>query len=742
MTDRERQTEEQLKNAIGEFTDQVEPADDAWAQLRGRADNLVPRHSRKTWIGLALAGAAAAIIAVLGFAALNSGDDDTRVATDPGDDMTGFVALTLDGQLRRYAPDGSDRGLIAETGWQYDEGDDFPPPPDFSVSSGGTVYFARPVPDSSCAVDAQLGSEIVSVPLEGGDPEVVVPVGTAPAVSPDGSSLAYLTTDSRQQCFDLPELTPGIDPSEVRTATSPVLEIKDLDRPSNLDSVDIVTAGERSFATGDPLVWSPDGSAIVLNAFVGGEKITPHIVLVDVATGSGRDLYTRSGLGTTPFAFDGENNIFVDATDFEGSSVRIGLIPADDVEQAPNAASVTVVHEVPAAESLRALSTLPGENAPGLLTVVEKNASPQGAGPVIYFGPGQDGAQRTLATDMVDAAWIPGTTAADLVAPTVSTGFVGLTGEGELRHYGASGEDLGLVADTGWKPGSDFAQPTFSVARDGTVYFSRAVTDLECPRSDQFGSEIVSVPINGGEPDVVAPVGSAPAISPDGSQLAFSMTGDEKQCYRNDGGDTSVVVVRDLGSSESRKVTIHPDNELPELVIPPGYPLAWSPDGSEIAVSLLLGKEQQAAVAVADLDNFSARTVFMFGTGDGTPALASAGEKQLFVDASRGTGEGAGWIGITDTDVPGPATVDTMRVPQFIGLPGAQRLLTLSTLPGENAPGLLVTTAPVLDSQSGTASVYSDGQESAPRVVAENVLAAVWISGTTDDVSSAPAPWE
>ena len=737
MTDDfEGRVRRQLHDEVGD----PPPAPELW----DRTQHRIAQRSRRTRIGALAAVLLVAATAAVGVSALSGGDDGTRVVADSDDQQTGFVALTLDGQLRRYGPDGSDRGLIAETGWHYDDGDDYPPPPTFTVAPDGTVYFDRPAENTSCDRADPRGFEIVSVPLEGGDPAVVVDVGASPAASPDGRRLAYLTARSGSHACSNPDEMAGPGGGTTSSAADAlVLEVLDLTGSRALPSMpvdlDVDGVSETGILLDAPMIWAPDGSRIALSVLTGSivtGNTESNVEVVDVDTGARHSVYKWGGglgrSGGRAVAFADDADLFVDASDFEGTSVKIGQVPTGGADPVPNDQTVTVIHEIANASYLRTLSALPGDDAPGLLAVVEKNASPNGAGPVVYFGTGQGGEQRTLTTDVVAAAWIPGTTASDLVAPTVPTGFVALTGDGELHRYGPAGEERGLVADTGWKPGSNFSKPTFSVAPDGTVYFSRAVTDPECSRSEQFGSEIVSVPLDGGEPQVVAPVGSSPAVSPDGTQLAFTTTGHETQCYRSDGGDTSVLAVHDLGSSEFRKIPIHPGNEVPDLLIPNDYPVAWSPDGSEIAAKVLLGAEQRAAVAVVDLDTQAARTVFLFSDGDGGPALAYADTGQLALDATRTAGDGSGWIGLTDVDVSEPATVDTMAVPQFIGLPDQQRLLMLSTLAGEtlareNGPGLLVTTAPGLNPQSGTAYVYSEGQEGTPRVAAEDVLAAAWI---------------
>ncbi|MCZ7529710.1 MAG: hypothetical protein M5U31_04825 [Acidimicrobiia bacterium] len=264
------------------------------------------------------------------------------------------------------------------------------------------------------------------------------------------------------------------------------------------------------------------------------------------------------------------------------------------------------------------------------------------------------------------------------------------------------------------------------------------MTDPACPRSDQLGFEIVSVPLEGGDPEVVSPVGTAPAVSPDGRELAYLTTRTGDQCHA---GDALVLEIRQ--GSDTRRVELPSGGDIPGRPTPIAAPIVWSPDQSSIALNMLYGDVEGWDTVVVDVRNGGGQAVYAWGEGSGGSAVAFVDDTMLLVDASIAEGPGGidGWIGQADTDVTKAVTRDALAIPQLIALPDRNRLLSLSTLPGDRAPGILAVGA--LDGAPGDGQVflYDEGQESDQQVLATGVRAAVWIPGTTfNDLTSAPTP--
>lgn len=122
-----------------------------------------------------------------------------------------------------------------------------------------------------------------------------------------------------------------------------------------------------------------------------------------------------------------------------------------------------------------------------------------------------------------------------------------------------------------------------AVAPDrSTVYFAAR---------NGCAEEIESVPLAGGTPTRIAP-GELPAISPDGTRLAFTREpfsgGQDPADFRNgcrSGSATATgfaVVVRDLGSGGQRTYPEPPGSTQPY----PVSALSWSPDSQHLLISV------------------------------------------------------------------------------------------------------------------------------------------------------------
>ncbi len=348
-------TEDRLRDALSAFTEQVEPTGDAWAKIRAGVEKQERKRRVVFWSSIAVAGAAAAIAAALGIASVGGGPEREVTPVAPGDLESGFVGVTENGEIHAYTTEGDDVGVIAETDWSAGAS---PTGPMVTVAADGeTVYFSRPAAADGCAQAEALGSEIASVPIEGGEPEVVVPVGVAPAVSPDGGEFAYLTTQTGEQCDDGEPL---------------VLMVRDLaggsERrvPTDLGEGDVAEL-PRPIPSEYPLAWSPDGSEIALNMLFGDQEGS-GIVVVDVATGAARQVYAwGEGVGGPAVAFADEDSVLVDASTGRGGpgspSTRICRFPTEVQGSPPSGDECLLVASLPGSEAIGAMSMLPQGNA-------------------------------------------------------------------------------------------------------------------------------------------------------------------------------------------------------------------------------------------------------------------------------------------------------------------------------------------------------------------------------------------
>jgi WD40 repeat protein len=178
-----------------------------------------------------------------------------------------------------------------------------------------------------------------------------------------------------------------------------------------------------------------------------------------------------------------------------------------------------------------------------------------------------------------------GTAAAGGGTPTPSGGGSGAA-PGSTRPgivavtTGGAVEVLDSATGTGTAitPNQDAIGDEVSVSPDGkTVYFAVR---------NGCADDIESVPIGGGQPAKVA-VGLLPAISPDGTELAFvreSYSGGPSEisytCGAVDPTKKAMVVVRNLATGS--------EQDYPESPAAPAWPVShvsWSPDGKSLLVS-------------------------------------------------------------------------------------------------------------------------------------------------------------
>ncbi len=158
-----------------------------------------------------------------------------------------------------------------------------------------------------------------------------------------------------------------------------------------------------------------------------------------------------------------------------------------------------------------------------------------------------------------------------------------------------------------------------SVSQDGrTIYFSRrhgCVDDVE------------SVAASGGTPTLIT-TGSLPAISPDGSTLAFARQPTlTRHCMTGSGGDLSAqysLVTRTLSSGVERVYPMLPAGQSGSLPAPISH-LSWAPDGTELAVSIAAIQDNEGWQIML-MDTATAQN-YLGGTGD-TPVPVTGPDRR------------------------------------------------------------------------------------------------------------------
>ena len=158
---------------------------------------------------------------------------------------------------------------------------------EISVSASGMVYFA---------VKNGCSSKIEDIPDAGGSAAVIAPAGSLPAVSPDGTKLAYA---------DEPSLTIGCVPSNPNLVPLYHLEIRTLSSGATA-SLPMAPASEESGlpAIISHLSWAPDNDHVAVSITPIEDNEGWNVVLVDTASAQGY----FSGAGTAYLPVTGSPN--------------------------------------------------------------------------------------------------------------------------------------------------------------------------------------------------------------------------------------------------------------------------------------------------------------------------------------------------------------------------------------------------------------------------------------------------
>jgi hypothetical protein len=199
-------------------------------------------------------------------------------------------------------------------------------------------------------------------------------------------------------------------------------------------------------------------------------------------------------------------------------------------------------------------------------------------------------------------------------SPGSEPGIVAVTSGGALEEIDPGS---GAVAKT--LVPSGVLGDEISVSPDGsTVYF--AAKSGGC-------SEVESVPAGGGSTtDITA--GTLPAVSPDGTMLAFAREPVESLDCRLRSGDVTKLYklgIRTLSGGTQKFLPMLPASQASGIPMPISH-LSWNPDHSELAVSIQAAQDNEGW----NLNIVSATSAGYYGGGPGTTNVPVTGLKHGF----------------------------------------------------------------------------------------------------------------
>jgi hypothetical protein len=146
---------------------------------------------------------------------------------------------------------------------------------------------------------------------------------------------------------------------------------------------------------------------------------------------------------------------------------------------------------------------------------------------------------------------------------------------------------------------------------------------------DRCGSTIEEVPVTGGQVTVIGP-GSAPAVSPDGTKLAYASQpetalGVECPASSSDLDEWVQLKIRTLSSGATVTLAAVPPGQGTGLPHPISH-LSWSADNTHVAVSITPAEDNDGW-AITIVDTSEAQT-FVTGTGVVTVPVSGSPDPQ------------------------------------------------------------------------------------------------------------------
>ena len=301
------------------------------------------------------------------------------------------------------------------------------------------------------------------------------------------------------------------------------------------------------------------------------------------------------------------------------------------------------------------------------------------------------------------------TTAPTTTAPATDASILVATTDGRLVVLDQSGAEVREAASATPGP-TDSLTFTIAVAPGGDVAYVDRAGDTGCA-----GAVIERVDLATGISEAVAD-GEAPAISPDGSKLAYTRCATE-------GGGFAGVVVRDLESGEEQQWALPVTGKNVVRF------LSWAPDSQQLAYVLSLSDNDFPLQEVRLVDTATGggsladgRLVYSLPEGIPSFPVTYRGERDQLALAQQGAGGGAELVAVDPAD---GAVVETLLSVTADQLTFAWSGLAFDAA-GESA---LFVWMPLTATGARAADdlyLWRAG-EAAPVQIAEGVTAAAWL---------------